>query len=132
MATPLLRWNYLDVSQGETMFIRKDAVLLMAVALAVSGGAEGLRGQDAQSDIARRAKSKVQAVYPDLARKMNITGTVKVEVVVLPNGKVKEAKVVGGHPVLANAALDAVKKWRFEPATLESTSIVDFKFEPRQ
>jgi outer membrane biosynthesis protein TonB len=41
----------------------------------------------------RRAKSKVQAVYPELARKMNITGTVKVQVVVSPNGTVKEAKV---------------------------------------
>ena len=79
----------------------------------------------------RRAKSKVLAVYPELARKMNIVGTVKVEIVVSPNGSVKEAKVVGGHPVLANAALEAVKKWRFEPAALESSGIVDFKFEPR-
>jgi outer membrane biosynthesis protein TonB len=39
---------------------------------------------------------------------------------------------MGGHPVLANAALDAVKKWRFEPAAMESTGIVDFKFDPRQ
>jgi TonB family protein len=63
---------------------------------------------------------------------MNLTGTVKVEVVVSPNGTVKDAKVVGGHPVLANAALEAAKKWRFEPAALESTGVVDFKFEPHQ
>src|ERR1700730_7288328 len=91
---------------------------------------EGLRAQDAQGDIARRVKSKVAAVYPELARKMNITGTVKVAVVVAPNGTVKDAKVVGGHPVLATAALDAVRKWRFEPAAGESTGVVDFKFEP--
>jgi TonB family protein len=63
---------------------------------------------------------------------MNITGVVKVQVVVAPNGTVKEAKVVGGHPLLANAALDAVKKWRFEPAQAESSGVVDFKFEPHQ
>ena len=63
---------------------------------------------------------------------MNITGTVKVQVVVSPNGTVKEAKVVGGHPVLASAALDAIKKWRFEPAPVESTGVVDFKFEAHQ
>ena len=80
----------------------------------------------------RRAKSKVQPVYPELARKMNITGTVKVQVVVAPNGTVKDAKVVGGHPVLASAALDAVRKWRFEPTSAESTGVVDFKFEPHQ
>jgi TonB family protein len=62
---------------------------------------------------------------------MNLAGSVKVQVVVAPNGTVKEAKIVGGHPVLANAALDAVRKWRFEPATGESTGIVDFKFEPQ-
>jgi TonB family protein len=63
---------------------------------------------------------------------MNITGTVKVQVVVAANGTVKDAKVVGGHPVLANAALDAVRKWRFEPTSAESTGVVDFKFEPHQ
>jgi TonB family protein len=74
----------------------------------------------------------VQPAYPELARKLNLTGTVKVEVVVAPNGSVKDAKVVGGHPVLANAALEAVKKWRFEPAAMESSGVVDFKFEPRK
>ena len=48
-----------------------------------------------------------------------------------PNGTVKDARVVGGHPVLARAALDAAKKWRFEPAAGESSGVIDFKFEPR-
>jgi protein TonB len=63
---------------------------------------------------------------------MKITGTVKVQVVVSPNGTVKEAKILGGHPVLANAALEAARKWRFEPAAEESTGVVDFRFEPHQ
>jgi TonB family protein len=62
---------------------------------------------------------------------MNLAGTVKIEVVVAPNGTVKDARVVGGHPVLANAALEAAKKWRFEPASGESSGIIDFRFEPR-
>lgn len=114
--------------------MRKTGVLLAVVVLAAGAGMAGLRAhaQEAQNEIVRRAKSKVQPVYPDLARRMNITGTVKVEVVVAPNGTVKDAKVVGGHPVLATAALDAVKKWRFEPAAMESSGVVDFKFEPHQ
>jgi TonB family protein len=100
------------------------------IAVVVGAGVSGLRGQE--NEVTRRAKSKVQPVYPELARKMNLTGTVKVEVVVAPNGSVKDAKVIGGHPVLANAALDAVRKWRFEPAAAESSGIVDFKFEPHQ
>lgn len=102
-------------------------VLALAGLAAVAGQA-----QEAPGEIARRAKSKVAPVYPELARKMNITGTVKVEVVVSANGSVKDAKVLGGHPVLASAALEAVKKWKFEPAAAESTGVVDFKFEPRQ
>jgi TonB family protein len=111
---------------------RTTASLLAVLALAVATGTVTVRAQQPQSEeIARRVKTKVAPLYPELARKMNITGTVKVEVVVAPNGTVKDARVVGGHPVLATSALDAVKKWRFEPAPGESTGVIDFKFEPR-
>jgi len=113
--------------------VRKTGARLIAMSVALATGLAGigLQGQEGQGEIMRRAKSKVPAVYPELARRMNITGTVRVEVVVAPNGSVKEAKVVGGHPVLANAALEAVKKWRFEPTAMESSGVVDFKFAPR-
>jgi TonB family protein len=111
------------------------AVLVTAVAIVASGVVTRAQNQnqsqtqDSQNEIVRRAKVKVQPIYPDLARKMNLTGTVKIAVVVAPNGTVKEAKVVGGHPVLAGAALDAARKWRFEPASVETSGVVDFKFE---
>ena len=114
------------------MSFAKTKLMFAALAMLVTVGIPRVTAQDAQSDVLRRAKTKVQPVYPELARKMNLVGSVKVEVVVAPNGTVKDAKVVGGHPVLANAALEAVKKWRFEPAVAESTGVVDFKFEPHQ
>jgi len=111
---------------------RTATALLAVLTLAVITGAIHVGAQQAQNDeIVRRAKSKVQPAYPDLARKMNIAGTVKIEVVVAPNGTVKDARVVGGHPVLAGAALEAAKKWRFEPAGGEASGIIEFKFEPR-
>ena len=111
---------------------RTATALLAVLMLAVTLGPIQVGAQQAQNDdFIRRAKSKVQPSYPELARKMNIAGTVKIEVVVAPNGTVKDARVIGGHPVLANAALEAAKKWRFEPASGESTGIIDFKFEPR-
>lgn len=122
----------LDYYLGGTVSFRKTAGMLTTLAMLLTVGAAGVSGQDAPTDLLRRAKSKVQPVYPELARKMKLVGSVKVEVVVAPNGSVKDAKVVGGHPVLANAALEAVKKWRFEPAPGESTGVVDFKFEPQQ
>ena len=83
----------------------------------------------AQEELDRKVKTKVAPVYPDIARRMNITGTVKVLVVVAPNGTLKSTKVVGGHPLLVTAAMDALKKWKFEAAPEESTGIVEFKFQ---
>jgi TonB family protein len=112
--------------------LRKTAALLAVLTLGIASAAVRVGAQDTQNDFARHAKSKVQPAYPELARKMNITGTVKVEVTVAPNGSVKDAKVTGGHPLLGNAALDAVRKWRFEPAAAESSGTVFFKFENQQ
>jgi TonB family protein len=85
----------------------------------------------AQEELSRKAKVKISPVYPDIARRMNITGSVKVVVVVAPNGTIKSTKVVGGHPLLVTAALDAIKKWKFDPAPEESTGLVEFKFVPQ-
>jgi len=104
---------------------------MAVMTLAGTAGPVHVEAQTQNEEILRRAKTKVQPAYPELARKMNLSGTVKIEVVVSPNGTVKDARVVGGHPVLANSALDAAKKWRFEPTSTESTGIIDFKFEPR-
>lgn len=84
----------------------------------------------AQEELTRKAKTKVAPMYPELAKRMSIAGVVKVQVVVAPNGSVKSTKVVGGHPLLVNAAVDAVKKWRFEAASEETTGVVEFKFDP--
>lgn len=86
----------------------------------------------AQEELNRRAKSKVAPSYPDLARRTNLSGVVKVLITVAPNGSVKDARLVGGHPVLAAAALDAVRKWRFEAAPQDSTGIIEFRFGPNQ
>jgi TonB family protein len=112
--------------------LRGTAALLAIVAVLAGTGTPSVRAQEPGGEIARRVKTKVQPIYPELARKMNLAGTVKVQVVVAPNGSVKDAKIMGGHPVLANAAMDAVRKWRFEPAPGESSGVVDFKFEPHQ
>ena len=114
---------------------RTAAVFFALLSLFITAGEfhTPVHAQNANTsdELIRRAKTKVAPTYPELARKMSITGVVKVEVVVSPNGTVKDARVVGGHPVLATAALDAAKKWRFEPASAESSGVIDFKFEPR-
>jgi TonB family protein len=83
-----------------------------------------------QQELNRKTKTTVVPRYPELAQHMRITGVVKVQVTVAPNGTIKDTKLMGGHPVLASAALDALKQWRFEPGPEESTGTVEFRFDP--
>ena len=77
----------------------------------------------------RKVKTKTTLTYPELARRMNISGKVKIEVVIAPDGRVRSARVVGGHPLLVQACLDSVRDWRYEPASEETTQIVEFEFK---
>jgi TonB family protein len=118
---------------GETMLLNPRIRFIAIACLLWSGwAATGVRTAWGQVEIDRAVKVRISPVYPELARKMKIVGVVRVEVTVSPNGSVKSAKLVGGHPVLANAALDAVKRWRFETAAAESTGVVQFRFDPQE
>ena len=85
-----------------------------------------------QTELTRKAMVKVAPAYPELARRMKLRGTVKIMVTVMPNGNLKDTKVMGGNPILVNAAMEALKKWRFEPAPEESSGTVEFSFEPSE
>jgi TonB family protein len=76
----------------------------------------------------RKVKSKTAPLYPELARRMNVSGKVKIEVVVAPDGHVKSTRVVGGHPLLVQVCQDAVKEWKFTPSSEETTQVVEFEF----
>ena len=76
----------------------------------------------------RAIKTRVAPLYPDLARHLRIAGTVVVEAVVDPAGKVIEVKAVSGSKVLSYAAEEAVRKWTFVAAPEKSTETVDIKF----
>lgn len=78
----------------------------------------------------RKALSKPTPRYPEIAKRMNLVGTVKVEIVIGPDGKVKEANVVGGHPILVDATLVALKEWKYEPAKTETNATLTFDFRP--
>jgi TonB family protein len=103
------------------------ALALAGTAIPVPIGAQQTQSEEST----RRVKSRVEPIYPELARKLRIRGSVRIEVVIAPNGTVKQTRIVGGHPVLADAAQDSARKWRFEPAPGESTEVIDFQFESR-
>jgi TonB family protein len=98
------------------------AILLILAFISTSSWA----GQAADGE--RKVVVKTAAVYPTLAKSMNIHGVVKLEADVLPNGTVKSVEVKGGHPILTQSAVAAVERWKFEPAAHETKESVQIEF----
>lgn len=91
-------------------------------------GVFALGSVTAQAGSRRAIVSKVPPVYPELARRMHVSGVVVVQLTVAPDGSVSDAKIESGHTLLGAAAQDAVKRWRFEPAPETTSMTVDVNF----
>lgn len=104
----------------------------LGLALLLGGSAalpQKVFSQETSTDSAKRkVRSRVIPEYPPLAKKMGLVGKVKIAATISVEGRVTETKVMGGNPVLADSAIDALKKWRFEPGQKESTEIIEFQF----
>jgi TonB family protein len=81
-----------------------------------------------QPDGQRKILNQVVPHYPELARRVNLEGTVKLTVTVAANGIAKSIQAVGGSPLLIKAAEDAVHLWKWVPAPQESQELVVMKF----
>jgi len=97
--------------------------MLFLVALAMLLGLSAL-AQEGN----RKLKTKVDPVYPEVARTMRIEGAVRLQLQVTAQGTVKETKVLGGNPLLASSAVDAVKRWKYENGPEETVMVtIEFK-----
>lgn len=95
------------------------AIGSLALSLAASAFAQAVH---------RAIVTRVPPVYPELARRMHVGGKVMLMVTVQANGTVSATKVESGHPLLAAAAEDAVRHWRFAPNSDASESEVEVNF----
>jgi periplasmic protein TonB len=66
---------------------------------------------------------KVNPVYPPLARQARISGTVVLRAVISKDGSIENLSLVSGHPMLAPAAIDAVKQWKYRPYLLNGEPV---------
>ena len=80
--------------------------------------------------VVRKVIAQPTPVYPALMRQYRLSGTVKIQVVIAPDGQIKETKVIGGHPAFVEAALEALKKWKYTPTNAETTADLEFNFHP--
>src|SRR5277367_3759 len=86
------------------------------------------------SELFKRLIARPGPAYPELARRAHIRGVVRLQVKVKTDGSIEVQKILEGEPVLADAAIEAVKKWRANPAIINGTrvetiSTVTFDFE---
>jgi TonB family protein len=94
--------------------------ILLCVILLVSSA----NGADQERKILRREEPE----YPTIAARMNLHGTVKLKTWINPDGAVRRLEYIGGHPLLAESALKAVRVWKYEPSSRGSTVVVELKF----
>jgi len=105
------------------------ALCLAILALALPAPCQS---QQDQAPGARKVVNRVAPDYPRIARTMNLRGIVKVEALVASNGAVKSVDVKGGNPVLAQAAVGAIRQWKFEPGHSDTREPIEVKFDPNQ
>jgi TonB family protein len=105
-------------------------VLLGLTTIPPAFSADAESAQSTESPSGRKIINKVVPVYPSTARSMSLAGTVKLEALVLANGTVKSIQVRGGNPLLAQAAQNAVREWKWAKAERESTEALEFRFRP--
>jgi TonB family protein len=122
---PIQKHAALVVPMMRTRFLAIPVVFFLAL-VAVSACA-----QDSAPPSGRKVVRQTMPRYPDLARRLNLEGTVKVMAVVSPDGKVKKVDPVGGSPLLVQAAEEAVSQWKFAPATAESREVIELHFSPK-
>jgi len=67
--------------------------------------------------------NRVQPVYPPLARQTRVSGTVRLHAIISKDGTVQQLEVLQGHPLLVQAALDAVRQWRYRPTLLNGEPV---------
>ena len=72
--------------------------------------------------------------YPIIAKQIKLQGSITVEVVISPEGRVETSRALGGHPILAQAAVAAASAWRFQPTLLNgvpvrATGVITFNFK---
>jgi len=101
------------------------------MALAKSSGAAPATASNAPGETGRRLEHSAPPEYPAIAEKLKLTGTVQVQALVKADGTVTDVTVLGGHPLLADALVRAVKQWKYQPAQKETMEVVKYSFTPR-
>jgi outer membrane biosynthesis protein TonB len=111
--------------------MKRSPWLMLFVLVSLAGAlSKECVAQNVQAAPARKVVNKTVPMYPPMARSLNLSGAVKLEVLVQANGNVKTVFVKGGNPVLVQSAQSAIHGWKWEKTDHDSTEQVEFQFKP--
>jgi TonB family protein len=102
-------------------------LVLVSLLAVVPASASGVSGEGADK---RKVIKQVVPHYPEVARNLHLSGTVRLEAQVSANGDLKGLQIKGGSPVLVQSAEDAVREWKWEKGDRETTEQIEIDFNP--
>jgi TonB family protein len=102
--------------------------LLACLTLISAATAPALHAQTENQE--RKIVYRVEPEYPPDLKRVGIGGYVRVDATVSPSGAIEAATVIGGNPILAEAAVKALKKWKYEPTSSRTKAKLTFHFTP--
>jgi TonB family protein len=85
-----------------------------------------------QEEALKAVREKIQPVYPQMAKQLHLQGVVTLEARISESGGVGDVKALTGNPVLMNAAVAAMKRWKFTPFSADgkpAKAIADISFD---
>jgi TonB family protein len=91
--------------------------------VSVDANTDGVKTMYVESSIERKLITRVEPQYPEILREKQIGGIVRLEVTIAANGTVQSVAVLGGNPILAEAAETAVRKWVYAPGRSQTLEV---------
>jgi TonB family protein len=101
--------------------------------VSAEASAEGVKTiaiEDSRNGVERKLITRVEPAYPETLKRLNIGGTVRLQLTIAPKGNVESVQLMGGNPILAEAAVAAVKQWIYTPSYSRTTADVSIAFDP--
>jgi TonB family protein len=123
--------GYTLVRECSHLHMRYHSIVLVVALLAAGFSTSAAAEDSTPLPPARTVVQRVAPTYPEVARRMQMSGVVKLRAKVAPNGTVRSIEALGGSPLLVQAAEDAVKNWKFAPAAQETRELIELRFAPR-
>jgi len=114
---------------GKSLRVARTGLIVCLFACVVS---VPLFSQSEEGAAERKVVNRVEPKYPPTLERLYIGGVVRLQVEIAANGTVEGAQLLGGNPILGQAAIAAVKQWKYAPANRKTQQVERLEFDPHR